>query len=309
VTGTASEVSDLRVVHDPRFAAYVPDGARLTRLHGDMRWAEGPVWRPASGDLLWSDIPNNRMYRLAAGGTIGVFRDPSHFSNGNTLDREGRLITCEQSHRAISRTDAAGHIDVLVDSYEERRFNSPNDAVVAADGAIWFSDPPYGILSDSEGVPGEMEYGGCFVFRFDPATGDLTVVADDFDKPNGLAFSPDERRLYVADSGASHDPAAPHHVRVFDVVDGVGLRGGSVFADIRPGVPDGLRLDVDGNVWISAADGIHCYAPDGVLLGKLLVPETVANLEFGGSDRRRLFITATTSLYSITLHQAGVART
>ena len=208
----------------------------------------------------------------------------------------------------MTRTEPDGSITVLVDRYRGKKLNSPNDVVVKSDGTVWFTDPPYGILSDYEGHVGECEYGGCYVFRFDPATGALESVVEDFNKPNGIAFSPDESRLYVVDTGRSHSPEGEHHIRVFSVDAHGRLSGGEVFAEISPGIPDGLRLDVAGNIWTSAEDGVHCYAPDGVFLGKILIPEPVANLTFGGPKRNRLFITATTSLYAVYVGTTGAQR-
>jgi gluconolactonase len=205
----------------------------------------------------------------------------------------------------VSRTEVDGRRTVIADAFEGRRLNSPNDVVVAADGAVWFSDPTYGILSDYEGYTAEPEYGGRHVFRVDPATRRVDAAATDFVQPNGLAFSPDGARLYVADSGASHDPDGPRHIRVFDVGADGRLRGGAVFATVDAGVPDGLRTDLHGNVWSSAGDGVHCFSPAGELLGRILVPEPVANLEFGGPRGNRLFITATTSLYACHLATSG----
>ncbi len=297
--------ANVALADDPRFRSLVSPEARLRRLFGGLSWAEGPVWFAEHGMLVCSDIPNDRMLRWIEGVGVSVFRASANFPNGNTRDRQGRLVTCEHGRRCVSRTEPDGRVVVLADAYQGRRLNSPNDAVVASDGAIWFTDPPYGILSDYEGHRAEPELDGCHVFRLDPATGELRIVADDFVKPNGLAFSPDERTLYVADSAASHDPAAPHHVRAVELIDGVRLGRSRVLADIEPGVPDGLRVDLQGHVWISAADGVHCYAPDGTRLGRIRVPETVANLTFGGARRNQLLITATTSVYAIGLGCRG----
>jgi gluconolactonase len=242
------------------------------------------------------------------GGGVSVFRVPSNFSNGNTRDRQGRLVTCEHGARRVTRTEYDGSITVLADNHQGRCLNSPNDVVVKSDGSIWFTDPPYGILTDYEGHRAEMEQEGCYVYRVDPDTGQVAVVADDFDKPNGIAFSPDEMTLYVADTGASHRDDGPHHIRTFTVSDGGSLSGGQVFASIEPGLADGFRLDTDGNVWTSAGDGVHCFSPNGDLLGKVRVPEVVSNLAFGGPKRNRLFITATTSLYSVYVGAVGAGR-
>ncbi len=257
--------------------------------------------------LVWSDIPNNRMLRWVAG-QISVFRDRSNNSNGNTRDRQGRQVTCEHGSRRVTRTEPDGSITVLVDHFAGHRLNSPNDVVVKSDDSIWFTDPSYGILSDYEGHRAEPEYGGCYVFRLEPGTGNLQVVVKDFVKPNGLAFSPDESKLYVVDTGQTHTENGPHHIRVFSVRDGSKLEGGEVFAEVSPGLPDGLRVDTEGNVWTSAGDGVHCFAPDGTLLGKIKIPEPVSNLAFGGPKRNRLFITATRSLYAIYVGAVGAQR-
>ena len=293
---------------DERFRFMTLGNAWVEKLHGGMRWAEGPVYFADGDYLVWSDIPNNRMLQYADGTGVRVFRHPANNSNGNTRDREGRLVTCEHGTRRVTRTEHDGRITVLADRFRGRRFNSPNDVVVKSDGSIWFTDPPYGILSDYEGNKSEGEMGGNFVYRIDGQTAEITIVADDFDKPNGLAFSPDESLLYIADTGRSHDPEGPHYIRWFNVVDGVRLAGGRVFTEINPGMADGLRIDTDGHIWTSAGDGVHCYTPRAELLGKIRVPEIVANVCFGGPKRNRLFITATTSLYAVYVAQTGVQR-
>ncbi|UCH26633.1 MAG: SMP-30/gluconolactonase/LRE family protein [Trueperaceae bacterium] len=284
-------------IHDERFRYLAFGNASLEKLYSGMRWAEGPVYFADTGVLLWSDIPNNRMLRLA-GDQVSVFRQPSQFSNGNTRDRQGRLITCEHGTRRVTRTEFDGTITVMAERYQGKRLNSPNDVVVRSDDSIWFTDPPYGIISDYEGYKADMEQAGCFVYRLDPKTGELSVVADDFVKPNGLCFSPDESTLYISDTGFSHDPEAPQHIRAFDVA-GDKLTRGRVFAEMAPHFSDGFRADTEGNIWTSAGAGVNCYAPSGELLGRINVPELVANLAFGGTRRNRLFITATTSLYAI----------
>lgn len=291
-------------IHDARFRALLLPDAPLEKLYGDCLWAEGPVYFPAGDYLVWSDIPNSRMLRWVPGMGVGTFRANSNFSNGNTRDRDGRLVTCEHRTRRVTRTAHDGTITVLASAYQGKRLNSPNDVVIKSDDTIWFTDPDYGILSDREGGIAESEIGRCNVYRISPHNGEVTLVADDFVKPNGLAFSPDETRLYIADSAASHIEGAPHHIRVFDVVDGT-LRNGRVFVEIAQGVPDGMRVDEHGNVWTSALDGVHCYTPDGELLGKILTPEVVANLTFGGALRNRLFIAANTSLYSLSVAVRG----
>ncbi|WP_081162161.1 SMP-30/gluconolactonase/LRE family protein [Ensifer aridi] len=291
-------------IHDPRFARMIVGSARLEELYTGCRWAEGPVWFSDANQLLWSDIPNQRMLRWTPEGGVSVFRQPSNFANGHTRDRQGRLISCEHGTRRVTRTEMDGSITVLAESYQSKRLNSPNDVVVRSDGTIWFTDPTYGILSDYEGYRAEPEQETRNVYRLDPQIGELEAVVTDFNQPNGLAFSPDEKILYVADSGASHDEGLPRHIRAFDVASG-GLANGRVFATIDNGIPDGIRTDMAGNLWSSAGDGVHCFAPDGTLLGKILVPQTVANLTFGGPRRNRLFIAATTSLYSIYVTATG----
>jgi len=293
---------------DERFRFMTLGNAWLEKLHGGMLWAEGPVYFADGDYLLWSDIPNNRMMQWSEGLGVRVFRHPANNSNGNTRDRQGRLVTCEHGARRVTRTESDGTITVLADKYRGKRLNSPNDVVVKSDGSVWFTDPPYGILSDYEGHKSASELGACHVFRLDPTSGGLPIVADDFVKPNGIAFSPDESILYIADTGGSHDPNGPHHIRAFAVRDGERLSEGRVFAEINPGLADGFRLDVDGNLWTSAGDGVHCYSPAGELLGKIKVPEVVSNVVFGGPKRNRLFITATTSLYAIYVAQAGAQR-
>ena len=297
--------------HDPRFRQLFVSSAKLDQLYTGARWTEGPVWFNDLNCLVFSDIPNQRMLRWApdgaGGGVVSTFREPSNFANGHTRDRQGRLVSCEHGTRRVTRTEIDGTLTTIAETYKGKRLNSPNDVVVHSDGSIWFTDPTYGILSDYEGYKADPEQQARNAFRCDPDTGAVTSVVDDFGQPNGLAFSPDETRLYIADSAASHDDTAPRHIRVFDVL-GDRLGQGQVFAHIDAGIPDGIRCDSNGNLWSSAADGIHCFAPDGTLLGKVLVPETVSNLTFGGPRRNRLFITATTSLYSVYLTATGAQR-
>ncbi|MBV2143638.1 SMP-30/gluconolactonase/LRE family protein [Falsochrobactrum sp. TDYN1] len=280
--------------------------ADLDELYTGCRWAEGPVWFNDQDCLLWSDIPNQRILRWVPEGGVSVFRDPSNFANGNTRDREGRLITCEHGGRRVTRTEVDGSITVLADSYRGKKLNAPNDVIVRSDGSVWFTDPTYGILADYEGYKAEPEQPTRNVYRLDPGTGELVAIITDFQQPNGLAFSPDETRLFVADSAYSHDEAAPRHIRVFNVVDdGRSVSGGDIFCTIDKGLPDGFRFDTDGNLWTSAADGVHCFSPEGTLLGKIRTPQTVANLTFGGARRNRLFIAATKSLYAVYLTVTG----
>ena len=287
-------------VLDPRFEPCLIGHARVERLWTGTRWAEGPAWFAAGRYLIWSDIPNNRMMRFdEANGNVGEFHKPSNNSNGNTVDRQGRLVSCEHGARRVTRTEHDGSITVLAEKYDGRRLNSPNDVVVKSDGSIWFTDPPYGILFDYEGNLSVMEQDGAHVYRIDGTTGALTRVATDFEKPNGLAFSPDEKYLYIADTGVTHKLGGPKHIRRFDVsADGTKLGKNHIFADCTVGLFDGFRIDSDGRIWTSAGDGVHCYDADGTLIGKILIPELVSNVCFGGPKLNRLFICGTTSLYS-----------
>ena len=288
--------------HDERFNICVKGSARVEKLANGCRWAEGPAYFPAGRYVVWSDIPNDRIVKWdETTGEASDFRQPAGHSNGNTVDRQGRLVSAQHGWRSVTRTDFDGTITTLADRFDGKRLNSPNDVVVSSDGAIWFTDPPYGIESDYEGHKGESEIGGNYVYRIDPATAKVTIVADDFVRPNGIAFSPDEKKLYVTDTGHPD-----RHCRVFDVDLGAGkLSGGDVWAKATNGGFDGFRFDTEGRCWMSAADGIHCLDPDGTLLGKVLIPEPVANLVFGGIKRNRLFICGTSSLYSVMLPVNG----
>jgi gluconolactonase len=281
---------------DDRFAGYGGD-EYVEVLHRGSRKTEGPAYFAAGRYLVWSDIPNDRLLRWdETTGAIGVFRQPSGYANGNTIDRQGRLITCEQGDRRVTRTEHDGTITVLADSYDGKRLNSPNDVVVRSDGSIWFTDPRYGITGHYEGQPAESEIGGDYVYRIDPDTGELAIVADDFARPNGLAFSADETELYVVETRL-------RCIRRFKVADGA-LSGGEEFV---PGWFDGIRMDTYGRVWAASIDGLHCYDPDGTLLGKLLTPEGISNLVFGGARRNNLFITTNAGdVYSIRITFAGV---
>ncbi|MBT9502046.1 MAG: SMP-30/gluconolactonase/LRE family protein [Burkholderiaceae bacterium] len=286
---------------DPRFEDCIRTSARLEQLHTGSRWTEGPAYFPALRSLIWSDIPNERMLRWdEASGAVSVFRQPSGYANGSTVDREGRLLSCEQGGRRVVRTEHDGRLTVLADRYQGRRLNSPNDLVVKSDGSIWFTDPPYGITSNYEGIQAEQEQPGCYVFRLDPVSGELRVVADDFTCPNGLAFSPDERLLYIADTGLERGA-----MRRFEVGSHGSLSGGELFISCETGRYDGFRLDETGRLWTSAGAAVHCHEPDGSLIGRIAVPERVSNLVFGGPKRNRLFICATTSLYSVLLAVNG----
>jgi gluconolactonase len=280
----------------------------VERVATGFRWAEGPVYFPAGRYVLFSDIPNNRILRYSEDdGHVSVFRQPSMNSNGNTIDREGRLITCEHSGRRVTRTELDGSITIIADKYNGKKLNSPNDAVVASDGSIWFTDPIYGIGGNYEGVKAAPEQEKHNVYRVDPKSGDVKVVVDDFVEPNGITFSPDEKKLYVIDTGFTDGPDNPSHIRVFDVDVGAGkVSNGKVFAEMpKPSITDGMRSDRDGRIWCSVGwgdpneDGVRCYTPDGDLLGKIHIPETVANLCFGGTFRNRLYICGSTSLYAV----------
>jgi gluconolactonase len=280
----------------------------VERVATGMRWAEGPVYFAAGRYVLFSDIPNNRIMRFSEDdGHLSVYRQPSMNSNGNTIDREGRLITCEHSGRRVTRTELDGSITIIADKYNGKKLNSPNDAVVASDGSIWFTDPVYGIGGYYEGIKAEPEQEKHNVYRVDPKSGEVKVVVDDFVEPNGIALSPDEKKLYVLDTGFTDGPDNPSHIRAFDLDLAAGkVSNSKVFAEMpKPSITDGARCDRDGNVWCSVGwgdpneDGVRCYTPDGGLLGKIHIPETVANLCFGGQQRNRLYICGSTSLYAV----------
>jgi gluconolactonase len=300
--------SEIYEHHEKEFGRLVKGTAKLETIFDNCRWAEGPVWFGDGHYLLWSDIPNDRILRFIPGVGVSVFRGMAGNTNGHTRDREGRLISCSHGHRRVERTEYDGGVITLADRYNGKRLNSPNDVVVKSDGTIWFTDPAYGIESDYEGNKGEQEQPGCYVYCLDPRSGELRVVVDDFDRPNGLAFSPDESRLYIADSGFSHGRERPHHIRVFDVAGDNTLSGGKVFAEINPGLPDGLRLDTEGNIWTSAGDGVQVYTPSGVMLGKIKTPKVVANVCFGGPKRNWLFIAATDALHVLYTAANGAQR-
>ncbi|MCF8466751.1 MAG: SMP-30/gluconolactonase/LRE family protein [Sneathiella sp.] len=298
--------SDFEILDDS-FRTSVKTSARIEKLWDQGRWTEGPAYFPASKSLIWSDIPNDRIMRWdETTGHVGVFRGGlGAYSNGNTVDRQGRLVSCEHGGRRIIRIEHDGSVTVLADRYNGKRLNSPNDVVVKSDGSIWFTDPAYGIDSNYEGFKAEAEVGGDFVFRLDPQTGNCRIVADDFRRPNGLAFSIDEKKLYIADTGGSHYPSDERHIRVFDVNDDGRLSGGEVFATCTSGFFDGFRLDDTGRIWTSTTEGVHCLNREGKVVGKMYVPERVSNVCFGGQKRNRLFITATTSVYAVLLPVDG----
>lgn len=294
---------------DQSFAKYRLSLAKVERIATGMRWSEGPVWFGDGRFLLWSDIPNNRIMKWEEEtGAVSVFRHPSNNSNGNTRDRQGRLLTCEHDARRLTRTEYDGAITVIADSFDGKRLNSPNDVVCRSDGSIWFTDPPFGILGYYEGHPAASEL-PTNVYRWDPQSKELSVVADDVDRPNGLAFSPDESRLYVVEAGVT-----PRAIQAFDVVaEGTRLANKRTLITAEPeGTPDGLRVDVDGNLWVGwgmgpARDGVSIFNPEGALIGRIDLPERCANVCFGGRHRNRLFMCGSTSVYSLFVNTQGAA--
>ena len=294
-------------IRDDRFARSVKLDEPIERIWAGGRWTEGPVYSPAFRCLIWSDIPNDRRLRWdELTGSIGDIRSGlGCYTNGATLDGQGRIVACEHGTRSVTRIEHDGSATTLASHYNGKRFNSPNDVVVHSDGSIWFSDPAYGIESNYEGFAAEPELDGEHVYRLNPETKVITQVTTDFACPNGLAFSLDEKTLYIADSGGTRYPSGEHHIRAFDVEPDGTLSGGVVFAECENGVFDGFRLDDQGRIWTSAKDGVHCYHSDGTLLGKIFIPEEVSNLCFGGPKLNRLFITASTSVYSVLLPTTG----
>jgi gluconolactonase len=294
---------------DPRFAKLVIRHAKLERLWTGARWLEGPAYFPAGRYLVFSDIPNDRLMRYdETNGVVSVFREPSGNGNGNTVDREGRLVSCEHRGRRVTRTEHDGSVVALATHFENKRFNSPNDIVVKSDGSIWFTDPTYGIDSEYEGDAAPSEIGHANVYCLDPRTGTLTAVVTDRVQPNGLAFSPDERVLYVSDIGPNYVADYPHVIAAYDVQPDNTIDNPRIFVSSHHGFHDGFRCDTQGNVWTSASGGVRCYAPNGTHIGTIPIPELVSNVCFGGRKRNRLFITAQTSLYSIYVVAQGALR-
>lgn len=293
---------------DERFLSLVIGSAAVERLWTGGRWVEGPVYVPSAKAVVWSDIPEDRLLRYdETSGAVSVFEKPCGYHNGHTLDSQGRIIACEHGGRRISRLGFDGRWESIVDRFEGKRLNSPNDVVVKSNGSIWFSDPSYGIDTDYEGHAATSEIGACNVYRHDPVTGETAAVITGIPRPNGLAFSPNESILYVSDTGATHAPGHPRTILAFDVGKGGSLSGRRVFATSDAGFFDGFRVDTSGNVWSSCGDGVRVYAADGTLLGRINIPETVSNLCFGGPKRNRLYITAKTSLYAVYVFARGAS--
>jgi len=292
--------------HDPKFEKYVLGNAILKQIATGFDWVEGPVWFGDAQCLLFSDIPNNRIMRWSPETGVSTYRAPSNYANGHTRDLQGRLLSCEHGTRRVTRTEHDGSITIIADAFDGKPLNSPNDIIVKSDGTIWFTDPHYGIMSDYEGFKSAQE-NACVVYRFDPTDETLTQVVTDMNCPNGLAFSVDESQLYVADTGRMFEND-PQHIRAYPVASDNSVGAGVHFHTISCGASDGFRVDTDGNIWSSAADGVHCISPDGKLLGKILVPELVSNVCFGGRAKHELYITATTSVYRITLVRNGIQK-
>ena len=297
-------------VIDKSFQKYLLGSAALERIWTGGRWTEGPVWFGDLGHLIWSDIPNNRMMAWnERSGDVTTFRNPANYANGNTRDRQGRLISCEHGSRSVTRTEIDGTIATLADGFEGKRLNAPNDVVVTADGSIWFTDPGYGIHWHYEGHKAPFEL-PTRTYRI-TSDGDLHVAEEELEKPNGLAFSPNEDLLYIADTGASHKPGHPRAIHVFDVRDSQ-LSNCRLFYQFDQGGPDGFRVDTDGNLWCAVAwggpevDGVHVISPNGELIGAIYTPEGISNVVFGGEKRNRLFMTGSQSIYSIYVDAQGV---
>ncbi|MEO1620245.1 MAG: SMP-30/gluconolactonase/LRE family protein [Cyanobacteria bacterium J06632_3] len=291
--------------YDPRFDALVDSDAALVRIDSSSSHTEGPVYLPAEDAVIWSDTVRNRVFQLK-NDIVSVYREPSQYQNGNAVDLEGRIVACSHCDRAVVRQEKDGRWQILVDHYQGKKLNSPNDLAVKSDGTIWFTDPPFGINHPQEGCGGEQEQPGSYVYRFDPSTNEIDAVITDMPRPNGIAFSPDEALLYVSDTSAvGQNPEDYHHIKVYTLDEGRYAKDGSVFAVVSPGQPDGFCVDQQGNVFTSSEDSVQVFSPEGVLLGKIKIPELCANLTFGGPDYNRLFITAGKSLYSISVKTKG----
>ena len=295
-------------IHDDRFLSLLQPDSKLQKLADGTVHGEGPVYFYEDDSLIWSDAHDNRLLRWSPTDGDSVIRQPSDYQSGNYRDLEGRLVSCSSGQRAVIRREHDGQWQVLVDRYQGKRLNSPNDLVVKSDGTIWFTDPTFGITQSNQGYGGEQEQAGDFVFRFDPETGEIDAVIKEMERPNGLAFSPDESLLYVSDTSAVEHPQQHHDIRVYEVLENRHVENGRVFATIEPGQPDGFRADIEGNIFTSSADSVQVFAPDGTLLGKICVPEVCTNLTFGGKEKNRLFITGESSLYAIDLNTKGVQK-
>ncbi len=292
-------------IRDDIFQTYLQSNVKLKKLATGFDWVEGPVWMGDSDFLLFSDIPNNKVYRWSNEIGLSTFLSPSNFANGHYRDQQGRLISCEHGSRSLTRMEHDGTISTLANGYKGKKLNSPNDVIVKSDGTIWFSDPYYGIITNYEGYKAEPELPGS-VYRFDPTDGTLKSVCTILDCPNGLAFSPDEDYLYVSETGKRHDPLAKTGLYKFKVLGNQKLSKSYEYLALDAGKPDGFRIDSEGNIWTSAGDGVHCISPDFKLLGKIYIPEVVSNVCFGGRAKQTLYITATNSIYSIALNREGI---
>jgi gluconolactonase len=301
---------------DPRFAKYKIGNTTIQRLYTGTLWAEGPAWNGAGRFLVFSDIPNDRQLRwIEEDGHVSVIRKPSNYSNGNTFDWEGRQLSCEHVARRVVRYEHSGEVTVLADKWQGKPLNAPNDIVVHPDGGIWFTDPGYGILGEYEGTKAPLEIKEA-VYRLDGKTAKMDLVTNELFKPNGLCFSPDYKKLYICDTGSTHYPEAPNIIKVFDVADGKTLRSGRQFISMEikgkgSGLADGIRADIDGNIWTGAGwvgagyDGVHVFTPGGERIGMILLPEICANVCFGGTHRNRLFMAASQSLYAVYVGTRG----
>ncbi len=293
-------------IFDKSFTSLLFEDSRLEKVCSPAVWAEGPVWLPELDAVVFSDVKGNRMFIWSEKDGVGVFRNHSNFNNGNYSDRQGRIISCEHGRRCIARTEKDGAVTVLVDKYDGKRLNSPNDVVVKSDGTIWFTDPPYGIIGDEEGYKSESQIIGCHVYRFDPESNDLSIATHLVERPIVLAFSPDENTMYVSDMSIVEFPAkGRRQLNAYDVVDSVRLANCRKLVEVKPGIPDGFRVDVYGRIFCSCEDGIQVITPEGEILGKIKTPERVSNCTFGGREENILYITATTSLYRIRLATRG----
>lgn len=290
--------------YDSKMDELVSAEASLKLIDHSSKHTEGPLYIPQDDCVIWSDTQGNRVLKYQQG-KVSIFRNPARYQNGNALDLEGRIVACSHRDRAIVRQEHSGEWKVLVDSYEGKRLNSPNDLLVKSDGTLWFSDPPFGITHPEEGCGGDQEQFGSYVFRFDPETTETTAVIKEMERPNGLAFSPDESILYVSDTAAVINEQQPHHILKYQMIDHKTPVNGKVFAVVSPGEPDGFCLDHQGNIFTSSKDSVQIYSPDGKRLGKIKVPEVCANLTFGGRDNNQLFITAGKSLYTIEVKTKG----